>query len=519
MTRKRRSNERLARGDGTGTRFNARDSQLGGGATRAVPLFIWRNCGADFEVEPEINQSNSATVIPCTMQQSPPEHSVIENNIPNIGHQTGIESIPGKSPLPPSSPPVAQASIANSIFSHSAHPSVADLQNQVAAAESESCELTEPKLAELDSARLAAIVEGSDDAIIAKDLHGIIQSWNLGAERIFGYTARQVIGKSITLLIPPDRLGEEAIILDSIRRGLHVDHYESVRRHKDGRLLNVSLTISPIVNSQGQIVGASKIARDITGRKLADAALVKSEKLAAAGRLAATMAHEINNPLQAVTNLISILADSPNLGRDERALAKLAEDELGRITHLTRQSLSFYRESTSSGPVNLQDSVEGVLNIFANRMKMCGITWKTRYPSSAPEINSFAGEIRQVITALLLNAIDAVPRKGTIAVRIRRSARRNASSSAGFRVLIADNGVGIAPAIMSRIFEPFFTTKGEHGTGLGLWVSNGIVSRLGGSIRVHSSTRPGRTGTCFSIFFPLQMPGPPQPPERALAAA
>jgi two-component system CheB/CheR fusion protein len=453
------------------------------------------------------------------MQQSPPEPPVIENNVSTVGHQTGIESIPGKSPLPPSSSLSGQDSISNSILSHSAHPPIGAAEDQVTGAGIRSYELTEPKLADLASARLAAIVEGSDDAIIAKDLHGIIQSWNLGAERIFGYTAEQVIGKSITLLIPPDRLGEEAMILDSIRRGDHVDHYESVRRHKDGRLLNVSLTISPIANSQGQIVGASKIARDITGRKLADAALVKSEKLVAAGRLAATMAHEINNPLQAITNLMSILADSPKLGPDERALAKMAEDELGRITHLTRQSLSFYRESNSSGPVNLEDTVEGVLNIFANQMKTSQIACKTRYPSDVPEIDSFAGEIRQVITAILLNAIDAVPRKGTIAVRIRNSSRGSQPSTAGFRVSIADNGVGIPPAIMSRIFEPFFTTKGEQGTGLGLWVANGIVSRLGGSIRVRSTIRLGRTGTCFSIFFPLQMPGPARRPEPELAAA
>ena len=144
------------------------------------------------------------------------------------------------------------------------------------------------------------MVESSDDAIITKDLSGIIQTWNPGAERIFGYPQQEAIGKPITMLFPPDRLSEEARILEHIRRGEHIDHYESVRRRKDGGLLNVSLTISPIFDATGQIVGASKIARNITERKQTEAALIKSEKLAVAGRLAAVLAHEINNPLQAV---------------------------------------------------------------------------------------------------------------------------------------------------------------------------------------------------------------------------
>ena len=153
-------------------------------------------------------------------------------------------------------------------------------------------DITESKLAETTSARLAAVVESSDDAIITKDLYGIVQTWNPGAERIFGYTQQEAIGKPITMLFPADRLSEEARILERIRRGEHIEHYESVRRRKDGSLLNVSLTISPLADASGQIVGASKIARNITDRKLTEAALIKSEKLAVAGRLAAMLAHQ-----------------------------------------------------------------------------------------------------------------------------------------------------------------------------------------------------------------------------------
>jgi len=271
-------------------------------------------------------------------------------------------------------------------------------------------------------------------------------------------------------------------------------------------LLDVSLTISPIINAHGEIVGASKIARDITGRKLAEAALLRSEKLAAAGRLAAILAHEINNPLQAVANLIALLASSPRLEPEERALTRAAEEELGRIAHLTRQSLSFYRESASLSSVNLAETVEGVLSIFTNRIKAKELTLKKRYPSDAPVINSFAGEVRQVVSTLLVNAIDAVPKEGTISIHVHQSSRWGKSSTAGVRISIADNGIGISPTNVGLIFEPFFTTKGEQGTGLGLWVADGIVSRLGGSIQMRSSTVPGRSGSCFSIFLPIQMP-------------
>ncbi len=228
-------------------------------------------------------------------------------------------------------------------------------------------DITERKDAEMALARLAAIVECSDDAIIAKSLDGIIKTWNRGAEKLFGYTAEETVGQSITMLMPPERVDEESVILGRLRRGEHIDHYETVRRRKDGRLLDVSLTISPIVDEHGQIVGASKIARDIGERKLTEAALIKSEKVAAAGRLAATLAHEINNPLQAVANLVNIWAQSPGLDAEGQAYAATAESELRRVSHLTRQSLSFYRESIVPVPVNVDQNLSrrdspGILN-------------------------------------------------------------------------------------------------------------------------------------------------------------
>ncbi len=366
---------------------------------------------------------------------------------------------------------------------------------------------TERKLAEATFARLAAVIESSDDAIVTKDLNGIIQTWNPGAERIFGYTSREAIGKSITMLIPPDRLFEEERILDHIRRGEHIDHYESVRRRKDGSLLNVSLTISPLVDASGQIVGASKIARNITERKQAELALMKSEKLAAAGRLAAVLAHEINNPLQAVTNVMTLLEQSRDMAPRDQEFVKIANDELARVNRLTQQSLRFYRDSVSPTAVHVEDEIQSVLDLYAKRIAAKNITVTKQYQADGISINSYPGEIRQMFSTLLINAMDAVSKDGRLAIRVSKSLDwRKTHAVDGLRVTLADSGCGIPPHNVARIFEPFFTTKGENGTGLGLWVARGIADRLGGSIRMRSKVHPDNGGTCFSIFLPTRLP-------------
>jgi two-component system, chemotaxis family, CheB/CheR fusion protein len=365
-------------------------------------------------------------------------------------------------------------------------------------------DITERKQAENALGRLAAIVEYSDDAIIAENLDGVIETWNRGAEHLFGYTAEEAVGRPITMLMPPSRVNEEPAILELIRRGEHIDHCEVVRQRKDGRLVDVALTISPIVDVHGQVVGASKIARDISDRKLTEAALIKSEKLAAAGRLAATLAHEINNPLQAIANLVDIWARSPGLDAQGQACAAMAESELRRVTHLTQQSLSFYRESASPTPVNVEETIDSILSIYDKRIEAKRIHVSKRYQSEGTTIRTYPGEIRQVFSTLLLNAMEAVDAGGTIAVRSRRASQRQNAAVRGVQVTIFDNGVGIPAPNIAHIFEPFFTTKGENGTGLGLWVASGIVNRFGGSILTRSSVHPGRRGTCFSIFLPAK---------------
>ncbi len=250
---------------------------------------------------------------------------------------------------------------------------------------------------------------------------------------------------------------------------------------------------------------------DITERKQAEAALVRSEKLAAAGRLAATLAHEINNPLQAVTNLMTLLEKCPNLDEAERAYATMAAEELARVTDLTCQSLSFFREVAEPKAVNVEETLESVLKVYGKRVEAKGITVIKQYRSNET-IVSYPGEIRQVFATLLLNAMQATKAGGHITVRVRRASYGIKRKTKGVRILISDTGIGIPAQNQVRIFEPFFTTKGEQGTGLGLWVAQGIVSRLGGSIQMRSSTHADKCGTCFSIFLPMKVST--TPPKR-----
>jgi PAS domain S-box-containing protein len=374
---------------------------------------------------------------------------------------------------------------------------VALLQQKAKALETE---VAERQQAEKATRMLAAIVESCDDAIVSKDLNGIVTSWNPSAERMFGYQAEEIIGKPINLIIPEELQPDEDMILGKIRRGERIEHFETVRVTKSGKRIDVSLTISPLKDETGGVIGAAKVARDITERKRTDEALRRAERLAAAGQLAATIAHEINNPMQSLTNLLSLISYKTSLDENTHQLVSMADSELSRMSHITRQMLSFYRQSSVPVAVNIGEVMEEVLELFVMRMRSNRIRLKRKYDFSG-EIQGFAPEIRQVFVNLLNNAVEAVGQGGQIQVHITRS-KDWRTEAQGVRVMVADNGPGIPRELRSRIFEPFFTTKVEKGTGLGLWVVRGIVAKHGGSIRMRSSTRPGRTGTLFSVFLP-----------------
>lgn len=382
-----------------------------------------------------------------------------------------------------------------------AHLKMARLRRETAEREARVQEQLQAAL--INSQKLAAIVESSDDAIVSKDLNGIVKSWNRSAERLFGYKAEEIIGRSILLIIPPELQSDEDMILSKIRAGEKIDHFETVRVTKSGERLNVSLSISPVRDEQGRIIGAAKIARDITQNKKIEQALRTTEKLAAAGRLAATVAHEINNPLEAVTNLVYLARrDLPNTDKVARYL-QMAGRELDRVAHIARQTLGFYRDTSSPSTVRVTQTIDDLLLLYEKRFETRKITVDKQYKDDV-EITALAGEIRQAFSNLISNAIDAMPLGGSLVIRVARSRRWDRPGGEGVRITVLDTGSGIAQQHKGRLFQPFFTTKEDVGTGLGLWITRGIVERHSGTIHVKSRTGTHEHGTAFSIFLPFQ---------------
>lgn len=364
-------------------------------------------------------------------------------------------------------------------------------------------DITRQKKLEEAALRLAAIVESSDDAIASKDLNGIITSWNRSAEKLFGYKAEEIVGKPVMTIIPPELHHDEIMILSKIRRGEKIDHFETIRLHKNGERIEVSLTISPVKDESGKVIGAAKIIRNITETNKIERALQTTEKLAAAGRMAATVAHEINNPLEAVTNLIYLA--KRDLAKNEKVAGylELASRELDRVAHITRQTLGFYRDTSSPVRINVAETLDDLLLLYDKRFESRGIKVIKQYDNDL-EISALAGEIRQAFSNLITNAIDAMPDGGKLVLRISKSHAWSGPHLHGARITVLDTGIGIQPRHRKNVFQPFFTTKADVGTGLGLWITRGIIEKHRGAIRMKSRTRPDSHGTAFSIFLPAE---------------
>lgn len=352
--------------------------------------------------------------------------------------------------------------------------------------------------------RLAAIVDSADDAIISKDLNGIITSWNAGASRMFGYSAEEMIGKSVLVLIPEELHHEEDEILRKLRAGERIEHYETTRRRKDGQTLNISATISPIKDESGRVIGASKIARDISDRKRMERLLVQSEKLAVAGRMAAAIAHEINNPLESLMNLIFLARQNSRSGSKAHEYLLTAENELARVSHIARQTLGYYKDTSSPTELYLHELLESVLSVYHSRMIAAGISTKTAFDDRR-KISVCKGEMIQVFSNMITNAIDAMRQGGILQISIRNAMD---ASEPGLRIVIRDYGTGIRQDQLQRVFEPFFSTKGNLGTGIGLWLAKQLVEKRGGKITLASSTEAGDSGTSVTIVLPFALPSP-----------
>ncbi len=351
--------------------------------------------------------------------------------------------------------------------------------------------------AEHTTREMAAIVEYSGDGIYGARPDGTITSWNRAAEHLYGYTAEEAVGLPVTRLAPPERRDEVERNLEILNSGGNVASYRTERMRKDGSRWPVLLTVSSLRNARGEIVGASAIARDISAEKQSEEAVRRSEKLATAGRLAASIAHEINNPLEAVVNLLYLARhDSSHAGE----YLTLAEQEVGRVAQLAQQTLGFVRDASSPSAMDPAAIMDEILQLYSRKLEGRHIRVTRRYRSICA-ISGYSGELRQLLANLLVNAVDAMADGGSLQVRVALG-RDWSNGRAGVRITVADTGSGIPRDNLRKIFEPFYTTKKDTGTGLGLWVSRGIVQKHGGSIRVRSRTDGHATGTVFLIFLP-----------------
>lgn len=363
----------------------------------------------------------------------------------------------------------------------------------------------------LTAARLAAIVEAADDAILSKTLEGIIVSWNAAAERMYGYTAEEMIGESVFRLVPEAVRGEEEEILARVSRGEYVAHYETARQHRSGREVLISLTISPLRDQTGAIVGAASIQRDITERRRAEEAHRQVAKMEAIGRLAGGLAHDFNNQLYALSGFARFVARDPGLSSQSRQDLQEVEKAADQMASLTRQLLAFARQQVLSPETLDLDSAAEDARPMLQRLIGSDILVHVVHGPGTKWIRVDRSQLVQVLMNLVINSRDAMPRGGPLVIRtglrevgaseVSDRLDRAVQPGTYVELSVEDSGEGIPPERLARIFEPFYTTKeAGRGTGLGLATVEGIVSQSGGHIQVESTVGQGTT---IRILLPL----------------
>ena len=361
-----------------------------------------------------------------------------------------------------------------------------------------------------------AIFNSANFSSIATDAHGVIQIFNVGAERMLGYTADEVMNQltpadlsdhseliaraaalslELGTPIPP---GFEALVFKA-SRGIE-DIYELTYIRKDGSRNPAIVSVTALRDANEDIIGYLLIGTDNTARKQAEEALLRSEMLASAGRLAASIAHEINNPLEAIMNTLYLARTTPGVPAGAHQYMDIADGELMRIAHITRQTLGFYREFSAATCNYVTALFDSVINLLQAKIRSTGAQVETQCDNDL-RVMGIAGELRQILANLLANSLDAIDQNSRIVLRATVSIDpRDASHRV--RITVADSGCGMAQITIKRIFEPFFTTKGTVGTGLGLWVCKQLVEKNIGSIKVRSHLHAPHQGTTFSVLLP-----------------
>jgi two-component system cell cycle sensor histidine kinase/response regulator CckA len=388
---------------------------------------------------------------------------------------------------------------------------IRDANGTIVGASSIKRDISERKQASETAARLAAIVESSDDAILSKSLDGTVLTWNAAAERMYGYTADEIVGHSIYVLIPGELQPEEQHILERVRQGEHVAHYETTRRRRDGSHIDISLTLSPIRDGTGIITGASSIQRDITDRKRAEETLRQAAKMEAIGMLAGGLAHDFNNQLYAMSGFAHFIGRDPGLSpaarQDLLELQKVSE----RMASLTRQLLAFARQQVlSPETLDLNAAVEDTQPML-QRLIGSNMAIELALTPGPKWVRADRAQLVQVLLNLVINARDAMPEGGRIVLRtttlevspghVFDRLKVPVEPGAYAELQVIDSGKGIAADHLPHIFEPFYTTKEVGtGTGLGLATVEGVVAQSGGRIQVESVVGHGTT---IRILLPL----------------
>jgi PAS domain S-box-containing protein len=356
-------------------------------------------------------------------------------------------------------------------------------------------DVTERKRLEDTLRERAELLDLATEAIMVRDSSGRIRFWNAGAEALYEWRREEACGLNAReLLSTKFPMPEEDIAAALASKGRWEGNL--IQRSKNGREIVVASRQALKLNSALVL----EINRDITAQLVVEEALRRNDRLAAMGKLAGIVAHEINNPLEAITNAFYLLRTNPSLDEDARYYAQLADQELARVSHITKQTLSFYRESQSAIEVSVSELLDDVLALQQRSSEMSRISIEKQY-STKGHVQGFPVELKQVFMNLVSNAIQAMPEGGRLRVRVASTTSRNGRGS-GVHISISDTGSGINDGDATHIFEPFFTTKSTKGTGLGLWISRGIVQKHDGTLRFRSASLPSGRVTCFQVFLP-----------------